>query len=359
MTLGIILSIGDSFSNMEKSGQTDRFKKFYLPVLAKSFEKIYIFSYADEQVEGLPNNVEVIPNKYKLHRYFYAILLPLLQFKLIKNIDVLRVYHLGGTIPAIISKLLMKKPFIFNYAYDYPVFANIEQKSLQRLLFILLKPLAVKFSDKIFVANRDLLGVLPKIKSIYLPNGVDTNFFKPLQKLQKTDHKIQILSVGRLENQKNFSSLIKAVSGLDIDLVIIGNGSLKDELVDLAKQRKVSLTIIDKVDNTHMPGYYNRADIFVLPSLIEGHPKVLLEAMACGLACIATNVQGIRDTVLDNETALVSSINSSSIRSKILALIDNKELRNKLAKNAREAIKQSFSLDSLLAKEVKSIQELG
>ena len=62
MILGIFLSPGDSFENMSKSGQDDRFKRFYILKYSKNFSEVFVFSYANESIDGLPSNVKVIPN---------------------------------------------------------------------------------------------------------------------------------------------------------------------------------------------------------------------------------------------------------------------------------------------------------
>src|SRR4030042_6275915 len=161
MTLGIFLAMGDSFGNMSESGQDVLFKKFYLSAFSKSFEKVIIFSYVNEKVLGLPHNVRVVPNKYGLHRYIYGFLIPFLNLTFVNKCDVMRTYHLFGTIPAILTKLFFNKNYAFNYAYDYQKFAMIENKPTQVLFFRVLEPIAVFFATKIFAANKMILSKLP------------------------------------------------------------------------------------------------------------------------------------------------------------------------------------------------------
>lgn len=353
MTLGIFLALGDSFGDMAKTGQDDRFKKFYLSRFSKNFTKIYIFSYANEKVNNLPQNVELIPNKYSIHRYIYGITLPFINIKYVLKCNVFRAYHLPGTIPAIISKIIFLKPFSFNWAYDYLEFAKIENKKIQEIFFKLLAPIAIFTASKIFAANKTILKQLPKYKTVYLPNGVDTDFFKPSAKKNKNKLPI-ILSVGRLEKQKNFENLISSLEGINAQLIIIGSGSLKLSLINLAKLKKVNLKIINKVPNTQMPKFYNSADIFALASIIEGSPKSLLEAMSCGLAVIATKIQGNQDIIKNNKNGLLTY--STDFSKKIVNLISNRGLCFKLGKFAREEIKSNYNLSNLIKKEIKTIR---
>lgn len=357
MTLGIFLALGDSFENMSKTGQDIRYKKFYLKIFSKKFSKVYIFSYANEKVTGLPHNVEVIPNRYNVHRYLYGPLLPFLNFTKILKCDVIRCYHLSGTVPAQFARIFFFKPYVFNFAFDYRGFAKIEKKNIQVVLFRLVQPPATFLASKIFAATRQIYSKLKSAKTAYLPNGVDTDFFKP-SKRKIDSKKMLVLAVGRLETQKNYFNLIKALSGINAKLLIIGTGSLKGQLQNLAKEKAVDLEIIDNVPNTQMPPIYRKADIFILPSLIEGHPKVLLEAMASGLPVIGANVEGIREIIKNHQNGLLCDTEPQSIREPLKKLMKHRKLRDQIAKEARLSIQQNFELEKLLLKEISHIKNV-
>ena len=353
MTVGLFLALGDSFTNMKRTGQDVQFKEFYLQAYSKKFTKVLIFSYSDEKVSGLPSNVEIITNKFKLHRYLYALFLPLLRRNEIKKCDVIRAYHLSGTLPAVIAKFIFNIPFVFNYAFNYKRFAKIEKKYLQFFLSYFLEPLAKAYADKIFVANKSFRMK----KSVFLPNGVNTSVYKP--KKRNIHNFVKILSVGRLENQKNFQSLIIAVRNLKVLLLIVGNGSLKVSLLNLARKNHVNLKILDNVPNNKMPGVYNQSDIFVSPSKIEGSPKALLEAMSCALPVIGTNTEGTNNIIADGQNGLLSKEDNPSIRRSILSLIKEPKVRLKLAKNARAFVKTNYELKPLLELEVKTVSSVA
>lgn len=353
MNLGIFLALGDSFQDMERSGRASQFKQFYLKPFSKSFDKIYIFSYANEKVEGLPKNIKLIPNKYNLHRFLYGTLMPFLTFHQIKSIDVIRAYHLHGTLPAIITKIFFNKPFVFNWAYDYRSFAQIEKRYLQLILIFLVEPLAKIFASKIFIANHLRIE---GAKNIYLPNGVDTNFFRPVTKIK--NGKPVILSVGRLEKQKHYENLIYAASGVNARLVLVGRGRLRDRLINLAKKQKVDLEIIERVQNSKMPQIYSRADIFVLPSIIEGSPKALLEAMSCELPVIGTKVEGIENIIQDGVNGLLTGTGAKSIKTALQKYLKNSQLRIKLAQKAREFVLTNHDLKTLMRTEISTLKEM-
>lgn len=357
MKLGIFLAPGESFSTMAKTGQDVLFKNFYISAFAKNFEQVFIFTYANEKVHGIPKNVKVILAKPKMHRYLYSILLPFLNFREIVKCDVFRVYHLSGTVPAIITRLFYGKPFIFNWAYNYEIFANTEGKIIQEYFYKFLKPFAVLFSTKIFAANKVIIKSLPGKKTVYLPNGTDASFFKPIPYKRNLRRKT-ILSVGRLEKQKNYENLISAMEEINADLRIIGQGSLQARLQKLAKEKNVKLKIIGKVKNSFMPNFYNQADFFVLPSLIEGHPKVLLEAMSCGLPVIGSKVEGITDIIRHNQNGILVNTNVNSLKAVIKWCIANPNRLKKFRLNARRTVTENFDLNTLLAREISEIKAI-
>jgi glycosyltransferase involved in cell wall biosynthesis len=356
MKLGIFLSSGDSFANMAKVGQDTRFKSLYLTTFAKKFNQVYIFTYKDEEVEGLPANITVVPNRLKFHRFIYGFLMPFLNYHEVKECDVIRVYHLLGTLPAILTKIFFRKPFVFNFAYDYVQFANLEKKSMQVIFIKLLMPFALFFASKIIAANTIVYKKIGRQKAIFIPNGINVAIFK---KNKKTNKIPLLLNVGRLEIQKNQLNIIKACFSLPVKLLIIGNGSYKNKLLHAAKEFKVNLKIIEKVDNSKMPEIYQKADIFLLPSLIEGSPKALLEAMASGLPVIGSKVEGINEIIQDGKNGLLCKVDSESIRSTIMKLIDDPVLRKKISRVAREYVNKYYDLDLLLQKETKLLINTG
>jgi len=129
---------------------------------------------------------------------------------------------------------------------------------------------------------------------LVVPNGVDTDLFCPTSNQKKDGQKI--LSCGRMRRQKGFSYLIEALADLPskTTLELVGDGPLRKELGALTKRLGLQerVTFTGWLSQEKLIKRYRQADIFVLPSVDEGMPNVLLEAMACGLPVVATNVAG-------------------------------------------------------------------
>lgn len=212
-----------------------------------------------------------------------------------------------------------------------------------------------KKANGIIVTNKDAAEFIHdqyKIDSKIIhviPNFIDSNVFKPIDNIEK---QYDILFVGRLIEIKNLKNLLYAVKGLNLKVLFIGKGVLKNDLKLIARENNINLEIIDRVDNHELPEYYNSARIFVLPSLYEGNPKVLLEALACGCACIGSDVRGINNVIMHEKNGLLCNTDFKSIREAVNILIENETLRKSIQKYARAFIEENHSINKILNKEI-------
>lgn len=161
--------------------------------------------------------------------------------------------------------------------------------------------------------------------------------------------KIKILYVGYLRQEKGVSYLLKAIKELEnitdkrIELDIVGDGEEYEVLKKLSKD----LGIENKVNfkgyiplGKNLFDIYKENDIFILPSLSEGTPRVLIEAMANGLVVVATDVGGIPYTIKHNHNGiLIKSASSNDISRNIKLIIENTEETNNIVENAYEFVK--------------------
>lgn len=362
MKLGILLPIGSSFKDLKKSGQDIRFIDYYLKKYNKRFEKVFVFSYELEKAT-LPQNCQLVSNKYGLNRFLYAFLIPFLNWPIIKEIDVFRVTQLTGAVPAIIIKAIFNKPFIFTYGYDYSSLAKLDSKGVRLPFLSLLEKISIKFSSGIIVTNQTVLRKLGEKyhKTVFhqIPNGVDTRRFRPGKKSLKQKG-LTLLYVGRLAKQKNLVNLIQAVALIleyEPKLIFIGQGKMKKNLLSLAKKNKVDLKIIDQIPHNKLAQYYQKSDIFCLPSFQEGQPKVLLEAMACGLACLVGRYPGIEE-FKNKEEILVTGFKAKEISQNLEELIKNKDLRRRLCLKSQKKIRKDHNIDLLLKKEIHVLKNV-
>ena len=367
MNLGVFLSLGESFTDLKRTGQNQLMINQNIRAYARSFHNVYIFTYQQESIK-LPKNCTLVIPPFKLHRYLYGLLLPFIHSRTIRGLDINRCFQLSGTLPAIIAKIFFQKKFVFNLGYDYSTFAKIEGKPIQANIFQLLQPIAIRMANKVIVKNKSLMRATRRLpqatshklraKFTYLPNGVDTHKFKPINKTSRKPY--TILFVGRLEPQKNIFNLVKAVGMLkkQINLKIIGDGSLRNQLILQVKKSNITLKYIKNIRHSLMPKIYQQADLFILPSIKEGSPKVLLEAMASGLPCIASNIPEHQEIITHNQNGILTATSPQSLYKAIALLLYSETKRLKLGKNARKHIKKDFNINDIINHEIKIIQNI-
>jgi glycosyltransferase involved in cell wall biosynthesis len=190
-----------------------------------------------------------------------------------------------------------------------------------------------------------------KIKII--ANGVDTNVFKPTKSdfrkkylpKNKKDAFV-ILAIGRLHKEKGFDVLIKACSRLDFDfvLVIIGKGDEKEYLENLAKEHFIEdkIVFIERYEHDKLPDVYSSSDVVGIPSLNEPFGFVTLEAMACGIPVIGSDIGGMKDVITKDVGFKVSPGKIVELRN-ALNKVHKSKTRDKLKKGTINHIKKNYS----------------
>lgn len=346
--LAVFLAIGESLKDFEKKGQLKRLLGYNIKYYLKAFDKVFIFSYQNEST-ALPLNCVLVPNRYKLHRYLYALLMPLIEAKTLYSCTTVRALQITGGIPAFISSILYRKPYVVNYGYDYEYYAKLDHQYLLSFIFKFLKYPVLLFSTFVIVTSPDLKNRIKflDIKKIRLiPNGVDLNLFKK-RKTKDRSGTYRLTFIGRLELQKNLANLVRACAGLDFkyQLIFYGDGSQKNNLIKLAKRLNVNLEIRKPVNYSMVTSAINSADLFILPSLIEGNPKVLLEAMACESKVVVSDVPGNRELINDGKNGFVCQTDPESITRTIKRAISSEA---NLGKNARSFVETNFDIHTLL-----------
>ncbi len=190
----------------------------------------------------------------------------------------------------------------------------------------------------------------PKISVVHC--GVDTESFPARRVESRAGRPLRILNVGRLVPVKGQSVLLEAVAkvrqrGLDVAVTIVGDGPLRDSLRDAARHLGVenSVEFTGSVGQDDIAAHYRNADLFCLPSLREGVPVVLMEAMASGVPVIASGIMGIPELVEDGVTGLlVPPGRADALADAIVRLAGDDELYDRLVTDARGRIEAEFEM---------------
>lgn len=190
-------------------------------------------------------------------------------------------------------------------------------------------------------------------------NAIDVKedeLYKHISKREQSHDKITILFAGRLLQDKGILLLLEAYAILkkkydNIELKIAGEGPLEEEI---RKQKDVIL--LGKLEHEDMMKCYKKADIFTNPSYSEGMPTAILEAGLMKCAVVATPVGGTKEIMEDNENGLFCDTTVESIVEALEKVITNEELREKLAKNLYNKVKETFSWEKTASKVLEKIQ---
>jgi len=160
-----------------------------------------------------------------------------------------------------------------------------------------------------------------------------------------------VLYVARMGNQwKGHRYLIEAMSGLpEAELWLVGDGEIRSEL----EQQVAELGLANRVkflgQRSDVPQLLRQADVFCLPSLTEGLPLTVIEAMATRLPVVATSVGGLPELVVDGETGfLVEPKNPAALRDRLARLLSDRALRERMGTAGRRRVEDQFSLPTML-----------
>ena len=358
-TLVLFFTCGISLKTWQCTGILEREIKPYNS-LAQHFKKIYFITYGGKEelqfCGKLSGNIEILPKPKWLPVIIYQFFIPLIYCKQLKDSDVYKTNQMGAAIPAVIARWLYKKKLIVRCGYEWLEFARKEKKRiLKQIAVFFIEKIAYGASHKIIVtSNKDKQFVeenfnITPSKIEIIPNYIDAELFKPMG--VKT-HNSRIIFIGRLHSQKNLFNLIEAVSKTPYELVIIGGGPLKKEIEVLAKNSGVNIIFKANIPNEKLPEELNASEIFILPSLYEGCPKALLEAMSCGIPCIGTDVEGIKEIIRHKENGYLCNNDVNSIRNAIEEVLQDTGLQEQMGIEARQTILENFDFPRIMEKEM-------
>ncbi len=325
--------------------------------------------------------------KLKAERFsleYLPVVLPLgkagFLFSLMKKLadfDIIHLYYpfFGTDLIVWWFKIFNRRPkLVLHYEMD-PV-GRGGKKILFWIYIKLFLGVVVKASDAVGVLSWDnarnsyLKKYLKKYprKFVHLPNGVDVNIFRPGLKYSALKDGLGIAAgekviafaggLGRLHFFKGVDVLLRAfkkLPGRRNKLLIIGDGDKRADYENLARELGLADRVIFTgwVANEDLPGYYNLADVFVLPSTArtESFGIVAAEAQACGVPAIVSDWPGARETIIDGQTGLLARPkDEDDLAAKISRLLADKDLRREMSLAGRRRVEESYDWDKVIKK---------
>jgi len=195
-----------------------------------------------------------------------------------------------------------------------------------------------------------------------IPNGVDTSLYSPPARREWDP--TRMLFVGRLVYQKGLDVLFNALGelkSLPWKLTLVGDGPLQPMLESLASEMGISDRIAFKgwLSGEDLVEEYRDANTFVFPSRHEGMPNAVLEAMACGLPVIATEIAGNHELVIPEKTGLlVQPENVPALKAALDSLLPDPPTREMMGAAGRGIVVEGYSWENATAQYLKIMQDI-
>ncbi len=264
-------------------------------------------------------------NKYDLSHAFFSVPCGFVSLLLKWEFKIPYIVSLRGSdVPGYSER------FTFLYKFITPIIKLIWSKAH----FVVansqgLKDLALKTSPQ------------KEIRVVY--NGIDVQEFFPDYSKQNPNH-FQIVCVSRVTPRKGIRFLVQAFKVLEsrykhVRMLVVGDGNEKKSLEDLVRSLGLEdkIVFLGVVAHEKVLEYYQKANVFVLPSLNEGMSNTMLEALACGLPVVATDTGGTKELITDGVNGLIVKMkDSNDLVEKIEKLILDSELEKSMALESRQ-----------------------
>ena len=308
-----------------------------------------------------------LPRQTYIRRIHQAHVLPLLRCSVLRN------WQASGLFSAHRASWAWQTPMVARMDYFWSELARLRQaagsRNADRIAGQERKALAS--AARIIATSEEMAAYLidrsPSLASriTIIPNFVDVDRFKPLATAKKFD----LVFVGRVSPEKNLPALLQALRQLDASIAIVGGTNLtldapsrdNDEEAKLKRDFGTldgRIHWIGRVKNEELPAILNQSRAFALSSLIEGQPRVLIEAMACGLPIIGTKAPGIRGLIQHEATGYLCDTDADSIAAAISAVLSNPELMNRMGAKARQFALENYSLEELARREYELLRHV-
>ncbi len=368
--LTLFLSGGKSLGSWQRDGVLSREMQLYRSLLRRGvFERIQIFSYdaADRQFvrelaqsDPLYARVDILAPQRGKGSALWGIAGAFACRKALSQSDALKTNQTSGGWAALLASWLARKPLIYRMGYILSRRFALNGQRLKAGVARMLESALAARASRIVVSSADAASYFRArpaahaAKVVHLPSYVDTSAFTG-----KSDYDFAApaITVARLRPQKNLIELLKGCAEAGCDLVLVGQGDQESELRALAQTLPIKVEFVPLLENSELAARLREHTLFLLPSLHEGLPKALIEAMAVGLICIGTPIPGITDLIADGETGyLTEGMDAAAVTRAIERA--RREASPELGRRARALAEERYGLERYVDAEASLYREL-
>jgi len=364
MHLILFFTRGISLQSWDEVGSLGREIALYQCLTEKDVRVSFVTygGAGDMKFQDQIGDIKILCNRWNLPMHWFERLLPVLQAKTFIGADLFKSNQINGADVALRAARIFHKPLIARCGYMWSEFARKAGDQHQILTAQRIEKQVFEKAERAVVTTPEMKAyvekqypVVPEDQIRIFPNYVLTDVFMPGEEEPKPT---RICFVGRLHEQKNLLALLQACEGLEVELHMVGEGQLRAALEEQAARLGIRLLLYGNLPHNELPAIIRKAAIFVLVSHYEGHPKALLEAMACGTPVLAANSPGVSEQIEHGKTGWLVETDSRSIRKGIQHLLAHPELRASLGWEGRKFVERNYALDRIVEMEYALYREI-
>ena len=315
----------------------------------KTVEKVFVFR--DEKSLDADKVKYIVSKSLRLRKISFIIrFLQMVLDTRYKPQIFIGIYEIPHGLLAMLSGKVRKIPSVVS------IIGNPAYTKLRRGLRLKLTMWILKNCNYITVTGNNSRKYLiqqriPGEKIFILPNTLDFTLFRKLGLNKEYD----IISLGRISEEKHIEIIVKIVAELkakvpNIKAAIGGNGPQKEMVINLVKQLKLdqNIDVCGFIPDEELTSFFNKGKIFLLTSETEGFPRTIIQAAACGLPVVASNVGDITD-VIDhgiNGFLVNEYSNVKEFSSRVFQLLNDHELYEQFSITLEKKVKQQFVIEN-------------
>ncbi len=366
--VAVVFTYNYSLKTWDLNGTLEKELKPY-QILNEEYGVEFIFitygNYEDSDINLKINGSKIIPiyeilkcSKRKPINYLKSFFIPFFIKKELKEVDLIKQNQLLGSWVSIILKKILNKPLFIRTGYDMYEFSIFENKSwFIKKLYRYLTSWSIKSSDLYTVSSKcdyDFLNKEFGSSNIQIrPNWVEKNRYLEFDKR----HDKKIVSIGRLEKQKNFEYLIESFKNSDFEIDLIGEGSLKREIDLCANKNNVKVNFFNKLSNSEVLSLLPNYKFFISTSNYEGNPKSVLEALSAGCIVFVSNIKNHTEIIKDRVNGFVYETDKKNLNHIFHKRLNHENL-DSISKKGYEDIYETNSIKKMVSIEYLDLHKL-
>jgi glycosyltransferase involved in cell wall biosynthesis len=365
MAVGFLPALGSGIRALAETGQQSRILDGYMRPYAEAFGEVCYFSYLPESLDEftseplLLDRVRVLAPGRPMSRGRRAVTMVGAHAAEFRRCRALRVFQITGVIPALLAKARFGVPYVTTYGFWY---GQLSEPGPKRVLKAVVERFGLRHAAAVIATTEELRERAARLarRVELIPNGVDVRLFQPLSAERAPGRRI--LYVGRLSPEKNLRTVVEAMAsaGAGVTLRLVGSGALRADLDAQARALGAPVEFLGVVEQAKLPAVYTSSDVFVLASFTEGHPKVLLEAMACGLPCVASDCAGNRSLITDGETGLLFDPHDPrQLADRLRRVLQDRNLARRMGQAARAMVTERYDLSATVEREIALLRDVA